>query len=212
MIIGSETIGQINYSGTTLSGINPSAIGTNTKAEGHSTFAAGFASQAIASYTIAFGFYSFATYTGAISIGSTKPTFYVSDSPFTGGLYNETGKVAIGNVVNENGNMDPQAKLHIRADNGEPATIFIEPNKWNNFAQANLFIGNMNHGITSDGTVGLVFHTQSAYIFNEGNVGIGMIEGLPETKLDVAGTVRMTGFRLQNQSVQPGFVLTCVLV
>ena len=48
--------GQVNYSGTTLSGLSPSAIGINTKAMGKATFASGFGSQATAYYTTAVGF------------------------------------------------------------------------------------------------------------------------------------------------------------
>ena len=247
MVTVSVTLGQVNYGGTIISGINPSAIGTNSVAEGHSAFAAGFASQATASYTTSLGFYSFATYTGAISIGkmvkangqnsiiigsggpwnegiflennmprslmigfeSTHPTLFVGESPNTSGFFNQTGKVAIGNVINSEGYIDPQTKLHIRSDNNEEAAIFIEPNRWDESARASLFLGNMNHGITSSGTAGLVFHTQSYYFLNEGNVGIGLENNLPETKLEVGGTVKMTGLRLFNQSSRPGYVLTC---
>jgi len=42
----------------------------------------------------------------------------------------KTGRIAIGNVVDENGQMDPQAKLHLRADADEEAAVFIEPHTW----------------------------------------------------------------------------------
>ena len=143
-----------------------------------------------------------------IGFNSTKPTLFINPAP-TNPAYNRTGKVAIGNVDNGFGFIVPQAKLHIRADNEEDASLFVEPHRWDEHAQANMLLGNIYHGITADGTAGLVFRTQSAYIFNEGNVGIGTSENLPETKLDVIGTVKMTGLRLQNQGAQTGYVLTC---
>ena len=138
-----------------------------------------------------------------IGFNSTKPTLFVSTSP-SNLQYDLTGKVGIGNMTN------PQAKLHIRADQGEAAAVFIEPYSWSSGAQAHLLLGNSNHGITADYRGGLVFRTQAAYLFNDGNVGIGTgLENLPETKLDVVGTVKMTGLRLQSQGAQAGHVLAC---
>ena len=58
----------------------------------------------------------------AIGFNSTKPTLFVSESPndYSLGVLDKTGKVAIGDVT-------PQAKLHIRSDNGEDAGIFLQP-------------------------------------------------------------------------------------
>lgn len=245
IFIMAEAYCQVNYSGTTVSGTNASAIGTSTKAIGNSPFASGFYSEATANYTTALGFYSFATQSGSVSIGntvkanaqnsfiigsggpyyeglflennmthsfmvgfrSTKPTFFVSDSRFTTGLYNETGRVAIGNVVNENGQMDPQAKLHLRADDGEDAAVFIEPNNWGAGEEAGLALGNLYHGVTAKSSIGLQFHTQMYYTFNDGNVGINTTK--PTYNLHVEGSTFTQQFTLFNEQNPPreGFVL-----
>ena len=58
----------------------------------------------------------------AIGFNSTKPTLFVSESPndYSQSIINKTGRVAIGDVT-------PQAKLHIRSDNGEDAGIILAP-------------------------------------------------------------------------------------
>lgn len=56
----------------------------------------------------------------AIGFNSTKPTLFVSESPNTQNSLDKTGKVAIGDVT-------PQAKLHIRSDQGEDAGIILVP-------------------------------------------------------------------------------------
>ncbi len=54
-----------------------------------------------------------------VGFNSAKPTLFVSTSPNSGST-TKTGKVAIGDVT-------PQAKLHIRSDDGEDAGIIIAP-------------------------------------------------------------------------------------
>lgn len=58
----------------------------------------------------------------AIGFNSTRPTLFVSQSPnnFNQGILDRTGMVAIGDVT-------PQAKLHIRSDQGEDAGIILVP-------------------------------------------------------------------------------------
>lgn len=55
-----------------------------------------------------------------VGFNSAKPTLFVSTSPNSLGSTTKTGKVAIGDVT-------PQAKLHIRSDDGEDAGIIIAP-------------------------------------------------------------------------------------
>lgn len=225
--------------GASSPGTNASAIGTNTLASGHSAFASGFGAEATAYYSTALGFYASASYTKAIAIGSavrsnkdravvigsgsysagkylennierslmvgfnsTLPTLFVGESP-TAASFDKTGRVGIGPVTS------PLEKLHIRADAGESAAIYIQPYNWSAGDQAHIWLGNKGHGISADPRGGLVFHSLSAYLFNEGNVGIGTGESLPETTLEVAGTTTMTGLRLQHHSAQPGRVLSC---
>ena len=66
-----------------------------------------------------------------IGINSTKPTIFVSESPWSV-LHDKTGKVGIGNVIN------PLAKLHIKADDAEVAALFVEPKTWTPDAYAML--------------------------------------------------------------------------
>ena len=51
-----------------------------------------------------------------LGMGSNLPTLFISQCS-----ENHTGKVAIGNTTN------PEAKLHIKADNDEDADIMLEP-------------------------------------------------------------------------------------
>ncbi len=230
--------GQVNYSGTTVSGLNPSAIGTNTKAIGSSTFAAGVASEASAYYTTALGFYSFATYTKAISIGSAVksnryksivigsgsysenkylennveeslmvgfnsrfPTLLVTKPMEQDFEFSKTGRIGIGNITN------PLAKLHIKADADEDAAVFIEPRFWNEGERGMLGLGNIYHGISAEAGLGLFFHTQNSYIFNEGKVGINTKD--PDYDLHVEGSLFTNQFIMRDGHIEPheGFVM-----
>ncbi len=205
----------ISCEGTTTSGVNPSAIGTNTKAEGHSAFAAGFGSEATAFYTTALGFFAKATYTSSIAFGnsvkasahksvvigsgeynadiylenqiprslmvgfrSKYPTLFVSESPQSG-WFDKTGKVGIGNVTM------PQAKLHIRSDDGELAALFVEPNNFNEGDVAKIILGDTNHFIKVDNNNGIEFRSESNYIFKGENAGFGVDE--PKAKIHIDG-------------------------
>ena len=233
LIIFIFIIGTLSYSygqcvqceGQTASGTNASIIGPNNTASGAGSVAIGANSHTPGLSAIAIGGmlqatnpYSFVLGTGGtpskmlinsyaeslmIGFNSTKPTLFISTSP-SNLQYNLTGKVGIGNIS------ELSAKLQIRADDGEEASIFIEPYSWSSRGQAHLWLGNISHGITADYRGGLVFRTQATYLFNDGNVGIGTgEENLPEEKLDVVGTVKMTGLRLQSQGAQAGRVLAC---
>ncbi len=140
-----------------------------------------------------------------VGFNSNLPTFFVSRSI---GL-NTTGKIAIGNVVNEEGFMDPQTKLHLRADESEIAAMLIEPYSWaegsggggsitGNKGEvsvyengAYLFLGNSNHGIGAVSDLGLLFNSESNYIFGEGKVGINTSD--PDYTLHVNGDINFTG-------------------
>jgi len=144
-----------------------------------------------------------------IGFNSTKPTLFVSASA-TSFEYNKTGKVGIGNVTS------PLAKLHLRADEEEIAAMFIEPNVWDdgtviggggielgdkgestfNPMGAYLLLGNENHGIGALNHIGLIFNTETNFIFNYGRVGINTAE--PGYNLDVAGDINFSGNLYKN--------------
>jgi len=138
------------------------------------------------------------SYSLIIGFNSTKPTFFVSTSPGPG----TTGKIAIGNVINENGYMDPKVKLHLRADEGEEAAVFIEPHSWDEGDSAVLYLGNKQNSIYSGKAEGIVYATQQNHIFTGGDVYIedidkGIIMKSPDGKcwrgtLDNSGSLQFT--------------------
>jgi hypothetical protein len=192
--------------GTTNTGNNSSAIGTNTKSTGNSSFASGFGSEATANYTTALGFFAEATYTKGVAIGSAvkatmdrsivigsgsysanyylenpiprslmvgfsseKPTLFISESPMS--AYNDrTGKIGIGNIT------QPEAKLHILSDEDEAATLFLQPSNWNTTDNAEIWLGNQNHGIAADIDEGMVYQTENNHVFKNGDVYIEDID------------------------------------
>lgn len=212
-----------NCSGSTSSAQNiSSAIGINNKSVGRASFASG--SSLIASgdysislgannhssgdYSISFGKHLMASAEGAmvigtgndsraklsninpkslmIGFGSKYPTLFIGTSPHG----EATGRVGIGNVT------EPLAKLHIKSDDREPASLFLEQD---DFTKADVFIGNLSHGIQSSITKGLVFRTEKNYIFNEGNLGIGTMNPLYD--LEVQGKTFTRHFTLFDQEL-----------
>ena len=173
------------------SGEGATGMGSHSNAEGDLSFTLGsnLSGQAKQSMVIGHGFGNDMqdrlpnNIENSLMIGfnSVYPTLFIStsDSKF------RTGTVGIGNVT------EPQAKLHIRADQGEPANLFIEQR---NFRNADLFLGNLNHGIRSTDDHGLVFLTEKAYVFNEGAVGINTF--YPDYDLDVQGGIFSKQFTL----------------
>ncbi len=138
------------------------------------------------------------SYSLMIGFNSNKPTFFVSPSNGPG----TTGKIAIGNVVNTNGQISPQAKLHLRADEGEEAAVFIEPHGWDGGDTAILYLGNKQNSIHSDKTEGVVYTTQENHVFKGGDIYIedidkGIIMKSPDGKcwrgkLDNSGSLHFT--------------------
>jgi len=112
-----------------------------------------------------------------IGFHSTVPTLFIGPSNSSELEPDKTGKVGIGNVTS------PLAKLHIRSDDDEPASLFLEPSAWTINKNAELFLGNLSHGISAEKNKGLVFKTEGSYLFNEGNLGIGTDE--PAAKIHV---------------------------
>lgn len=113
----------------------------------------------------------------AVGFKSTVPTFFVGESPSS----IRTGKVSIGNTT------DPQAKLHIRADAAEDASLLLEAtgtNKISSFimagGQAYLGTASNNHSLSfvTGGTNTRMFINAA-----NGNIGIGSEE--PVARLQV---------------------------
>ena len=237
-----------------LTGGHAVAIGRRLSATGTASMVIGYADEG---YTLT------NTFGSSLMIGfrSNLPTFFVGCSNGVG----TTGSVGIGNTGL------PQAKLHLKADEGEIAAMFIQPYLWDDGSLpggggidikgvtspgalgAYLLLGNELHGIGAKRNTGLIFSTESFYVFNDGflKIGkdaragsvlactdsygtakwvdpaayalwsvnenkdiyrmskVGILNEKPETELDVNGTVRMSGFMLQNQETQIGRVLSC---
>lgn len=98
-----------------------------------------------------------------IGFNSTLPTFFVSTSPPGG---NKTGKIGIGNIT------APEAKLHIKADNNEDASILLQPTGANYYAK--LLFGENGHQISAKANEDLKFSTGSGkdFVFENGYIGI----------------------------------------
>jgi hypothetical protein len=116
-----------------------------------------------------------------IGFNSIYPTLYVSRSPSR----KSTGKVGIGNVT------QPLAKLHIKAEHGEQAGLFIEQD---NFRSVCLFLGDKDHGLQGADDIGLIFLSEDNYIFKDGQVGIGTTN--PHYDLDVKGSTNTQQLRV----------------
>lgn len=124
-----------------------------------------------------------------VGFNSKVPTLYVGPNTSISDPY-LSGKVGIGNQT------DPQAKLHIKADIGEAADLFIEPNEEGNRDTAKLYLGTLNHRL--EGKVGqdLSFFTGHNFIFSNGFVGIGTPS--PQSELDVNGGIHSLNLETDN--------------
>jgi len=190
---GEATFASGYFSEATYSGAT--AIGFHARSTAASSIALGIRVKASAAYSMVIGkggpwnenifLENNMTSSLMIGFGSTKPTFYVSTSPNTTGSYNQTGRIAIGNVVNQNGHMVPLAKLHIRSDSGEEAAIFIEPNNWNAGEAAKIMLGDTNHFISTNRNLGIKFHSENNFVFSGNNSGFGVEE--PKAKVHING-------------------------
>jgi hypothetical protein len=195
------------------SGLYSSAIGKWDTAFGENSFAGGYNSKAYGAWSFVFGAHSIVDGTNSVAIGhfvgsigthsmvlgfgngstnrlvnsisnslmigfgSEKPTLFVGPS---GPGY--TGKIGIGEVT------EPQAKLHIKGDQDEQASLFIESYQFGGSYDAELWMGTEEYGLKA--AYGrMYFNTGGNYIFNsaDANVGIGTLN--PLAKLQVNGDV-----------------------
>jgi len=173
---------------STAEGVGSVAIGSNsnTLATGINSIAIGTKIETVAGLSMVIGVGPNTTngrltnnISSSLMIGfdSQYPTLFVSRPYVASPYYTTTGRIGIGNVT------DPQAKLHLRADEGETASIFLEPTDWTNEFNAEIWMGNQTHGISAELNKGLVFKTEHYYLFNQGNIGVGTEE--PATKVHV---------------------------
>lgn len=185
---GASIIGNVS----TADGQGSIAIGTNAHALSNATssIAIGTMVKTIAGKSIVIGCGSGVnamltnTFQESLMIGfnSSKPTMFVSRSPYEG-----TGTVGIGNVVDEFGILKPLAKLHLRADEGEDAAIFIQPYNWLEGDVAGIYLGIFLHGIKADTNTGITFLSEKNYVYGMGNVGLGVEQ--PKAKLHIDGNI-----------------------
>ncbi|MDA3943813.1 MAG: T9SS type A sorting domain-containing protein [Bacteroidetes bacterium] len=165
--------------------MNAVAIGFKAEATSEMAVAIGYINKARAESTYLFGERLSAGSSGAFVIGrgassenslqnnvnsslmigfnSTVPTFFVSQSSGAG----TTGRIGIGNMT------DPQAKLHILADEGEAASLRLEHQAAGENRYAELALG--NHTIRAGNFDHMTFTTPANkhFVFENGNVGIG---------------------------------------
>lgn len=239
----SSAIGKNNNA----SGNNSFAGGYNTQASGSNSFAFGYNSKATQSTNAALGNTATASGTGSIAIGnyvkataqnafvfgsgttanypltnstansiafgtnSNKPTMLITKSMNN----NYTGKVAIGQVTS------PQAKLHIKSDSNEDASVFLEPsNKTDWKAYIKLF--DNEHSITVDNTAAMIFNAGngplsfqgSSYRFGDnalnispsGKIGINTVNNTPDFILAVDGGIISTKVHIKDVKQWPDHV------
>ncbi len=191
----------VSCDSTTTDGLFPSAIGRYTTATGNYSFAGGLFSESSGQSSFSFGnrakalggssialgqfinvtastaigigygydidssFVNNIPWSLMIGIGSTKPTFYVGRSSSV----NSTGRIGIGNVT------DPQAKLHIRADELEDASLFLEPTSANKSAV--IMLGD-HHQIAARAANDLLFTSSESagFAFENGSFRVGTAE------------------------------------
>jgi hypothetical protein len=163
------------------------AIGRGSMANHDNAIALGYATEASATNTIVIGKHARASVSNAYIIGSgvglstsmlvnevdhsliigfesNVPTFFVGPSDGIG----TTGRIGIGNVT------DPQAKLHIRADEEEDASLKLEASS----GGRSMVILSESHEMSYETDENLHFRTaqNKAFVFHQGDIFIEDIQ------------------------------------
>ncbi len=204
-----NTISQLNYFQTTIGnfntisgGVQNYAIGAYNTVSGTQSMSLGTYSEALSPVSFTLGHYLKSQNTSAFVFGLGKsptekltntiestlmigfnsqyPTLFVGRTD----INNQSGRVGIGNVTN------PQAKLHIRADATEEASLRLEPT--GSAYNAVVYFTNSGHAVKAKTGGHLTFSTQSTkgFVFEAGNLGIGV--ATPAEKLDIAGNIKQS--------------------
>jgi len=150
VVLGSNSIAQSTYS---------FAIGYNAKSMFGNAFSVGnfVSSGATGGFVFGLGISSAEPLTNpvenslAIGMKSTKPTLFISMSPESK-TNDRSGRIGIGNIT------APQAKLHIRADDNEDASLLLEPSNPKRY-MAKLQLLDANSGLTVGAESGLELFT-----------------------------------------------------
>jgi hypothetical protein len=191
------------------SGMYSVALGRGSKANDGAAFALGYMNIAQAESSYLFGEFLKSTAGGAFVIGmgagsnyllnnkpyslmvgfnSIYPTLFVN----SGAGVDKTGKVGIGNIT------APTAKLHIKADDNEHASLKLEPTGTNKLALISL--GNNGHVLSALANGDLEFKTQAGkgFFFENGKVittGLQLSTGSGDGKMlqsDISGNATWT--------------------
>jgi len=156
---GSSSIAMGLYSTTTSEASNSFSMGVWVKSVNANNFVIGNGSN-MTNYLV-----NHINKSLMVGFGSTKPTFFVGTSPSSV----TTGRIGIGDIT------APEAKLHIRADAGEPANLRLEATGTSGDNIYSRMLFTPNHIIQAANNQNLTFSTQSTkhFVFQNGNVGIG---------------------------------------
>ncbi len=125
-----------------------------------------------------------------MGFNSNVPTFFVSSSNGIG----TTGRIGIGNITN------PSAKLHIKADANEDASLKLDASGTGKFG---IIFFTPDHTIKAKSSDNFTFRTLTgkSFVFENGNVGVGT--SAPTEKLEVTGNIRQTaGYNLFTSTVK----------
>lgn len=185
--LSNQASGQYSFAAgsyVNVQGMNAAGIGSGINAESDGTFVLGSNANSRAGGAIILG-HGYGdhssdrinnTIANSLMVGfnSIYPSLFISSSPDR----EKTGKVGIGNVT------DPESKLHIKADPGESASLFIEQSDQR---YSDIFLGDLYHGLRCTMDHGLIFRTSKNYLFDKGKIGVNTL--FPEYDLDVQGNL-----------------------
>lgn len=204
-----DTIGQYSIDAVALGGMNringnaSMAFGNNIKINGKYGFGAGRFLRTTEQNSMILGYgipgsgnlpdlflensYSYCL---MIGLNSTKPTLTVGPSPnnYLQGSYDKTGKVGIGDIPMP----EIAAKLHIRSDAGEDASLFLQPASAAS-DNACLLMRDSTHFIQVDSTGCMKVRSKNginnAPLMLEGRVGVNVVNESEDYAFAVNGGI-----------------------